>query len=227
MGKIDPTFKPVLNEEVDEGWGKNLAAGALMTAASLGGTPSHAQTYAQPQDNTKKTEIIKQSQGTNSTITPPGGKDLPTGGDLPQIQSPEDVIQFAKAIISNNTNPVDVQNFFNVEKKQQFSELIKSNADWKNAFNEALNILYNYTRTGSEYQIFLKNDKAKELGKQMNINDNSTLKFENREEITKLFQKNGLKEMNDFVFMVISKGPNFSRGDSLYNAMDYINWSTR
>ena len=33
----------IINEEIEEGWGKNLAAGAMMTAATLGGMNASAQ----------------------------------------------------------------------------------------------------------------------------------------------------------------------------------------
>jgi hypothetical protein len=42
MQKVNPDFK--INENIEEGWGQNLAAGALMTAATLGGGGvAHAQ----------------------------------------------------------------------------------------------------------------------------------------------------------------------------------------
>jgi hypothetical protein len=57
----------IINEEIEEGWGKNLAAGAMMTAATLGGMNASAQNTQQDRQQ-PETSIQTPEYSTNPRI---------------------------------------------------------------------------------------------------------------------------------------------------------------
>jgi len=77
VGKLDKTFNYKLNENnVEEGWGKNIVAGALMTAATLGGVNNanasvrmKPKTDQQSQTSPEQNARINQIQQSNRTTS--------------------------------------------------------------------------------------------------------------------------------------------------------------
>lgn len=57
----------IINEEIEEGWGKNLAAGAMMTAATLGGMNASTQNIQQDRQQ-PETSIQTPEYSTNPRI---------------------------------------------------------------------------------------------------------------------------------------------------------------
>lgn len=99
VGKLDKTFNYKLNENnIEEDWGKNLATGALMTAATLGGMSSanagvrmKPKTDQQTQTSPEQTARINQIQQSNRT----------TSGIRMNPKSNSELIQMKKGIREN------------------------------------------------------------------------------------------------------------------------------
>ncbi len=182
-----------------EDWKKNLAAGALMTAATLGGM-TKGQTPP-PLDSNTKSEIVEDKS-------------------INQIKEPNDLINFVKISKEKNFSEQQLANFFDLQSKRHFINLIKTNPDWEKAFDKALEVANDYMREGTEYVLYIKSDKAKQLGQ----STDTPISYENRKQMTKEFESKGLKEYKDFVFQVVTKSKDWNKMLQVYQALDYINW---
>jgi len=180
-----------------EDWKKNLAAGALMTAATFGGM-TKGQTPP-PLDSNTKSEIVEDKS-------------------INQIKEPNDLINFVKISKEKNFSEQQLANFFDLQSKRHFINLIKTNPDWEKAFDKALEIADDYMREGTKYILYVKSEKAKQLIQ----STDKQISYDDRKQMSEEFKNKGLKEYKDFVFQVINdtKGKDWNKMLQVYQALD-------
>jgi hypothetical protein len=182
-----------------EDWKKNLVVGALMTASTFGGMN---KTYANQQDPVNISTEISQNMTT-------------------KIKTPTDLINFVKDSKERNFTRQQLENILDLQSKKHFISLINSDAEWKNAFDKALEFADNLMRQGTEYILYLKSDKAKKIDQ-----PNTPITFEDKKKMEDDFQKKGLNPYKDYVFQVLqdTKGKDWKKMLDVYETLDYINW---
>lgn len=195
----------IIKEEIqNEGW-KDWAAGAMMTAATMGGMTNNVQ---------------GQNDASSTQITQDYAKKITSMED---IKSPEDLISFTQNIGNYTHN--EVRNLFNLGARRHFAQLYQNDNGWREAFNESLKIIQEKMRVGSEYKIILRSDAGKEVGKNYNIDLNKSYTSKEVESIYNTLNNYNLKEFRDYMVQVTKRGENFNKYNQYYNMLDVINWN--
>jgi len=140
---------------------------------------------------------------------------------LDQIYHPE--LNFLLEILKNsskenNFSEQQLANFFDLQSKRHFINLIKTNTDWEKAFDKALEIADDYMREGTKYILYVKSEKAKQLIQ----STDKQISYDDRKQMSEEFKNKGLKEYKDFVFQVINdtKGKDWNKMLQVYQALD-------